>query len=314
MAFMLTTSTNVKGILAGSMNETIVYKNPSVTTTDLFMVKEDTVIDSNYKKEYKKTGEFVLLDSTKEDVHKDIVKVDESIKANSFNVKLNGRDDFGNEIKIYSAPHEKTELSTTYERPETLLITDMNIYNQKFFKVENDGYTFYVDMNTSKWEPYTKEEFKIIGNTDFAQVIPSVVNLTMDIAERTNLKYEDIYKITAGTGLEGIEHAVIKAEETYGVNSLFILSVAVQETGWGWSYLAQERNNLFGICAYDSNTDAATDFESKEQCVMEFADLIASEYFERGLTTPYLINTRYASDESWCTKVESNMSSMMAEI
>lgn len=38
----------------------------------------------------------------------------------------------------------------------------------------------------------------------------------------------------------------IEAEQTYGINAIFIAAIAAHESGWGRSYLALNKNNLFG--------------------------------------------------------------------
>ncbi|ELC8442150.1 glucosaminidase domain-containing protein [Clostridium perfringens] len=108
----------------------------------------------------------------------------------------------------------------------------------------------------------------------------------------------------------------IEAQDKYGVNALTMLGIAINESAWGTSYYARNKNNLFGIGAVDSNPDDAFYFESVEQCINEFAKYQMS----RGYADPYNwsyngaalgnkgfgANIQYASDPFWGEKAASN--------
>ena len=57
--------------------------------------------------------------------------------------------------------------------------------------------------------------------------------------------------------------------ETYGMNALLVYAIAILESGNGTSDFSRNRNNLFGIAAYDTNPNAAYSFPSVEQCIKE---------------------------------------------
>lgn len=52
-------------------------------------------------------------------------------------------------------------------------------------------------------------------------------------------------------------YSFIDAQNTYGVNALMMLSLAINESGFGKSQIAIEKNNLFGHAAYDHAPDAS---------------------------------------------------------
>lgn len=106
--------------------------------------------------------------------------------------------------------------------------------------------------------------------------------------------------------------ALLNNQNTYGINASLMLGVSINESAWGLSSYSQDRNNLFGIGAVDSNPDAALRFESVEKCFNYFAYntiscgyLNGSNYRYRG---PHLgdkrsgINVKYASDPYWGEK------------
>lgn len=113
--------------------------------------------------------------------------------------------------------------------------------------------------------------------------------------------------------LRGIGEALKDAEQTYGVNAILALGVAINESAWGMSPISQSKNNLFGLNAVDSNpTGAADTYTSPSASVTEFS----KNYISRGYADPadwrynggFLgnkklgANVRYASDPYWGEK------------
>jgi len=113
--------------------------------------------------------------------------------------------------------------------------------------------------------------------------------------------------------LRRIGSALKSSEENYGVNAVLTLGVAINESGWGMSTIAQSKNNLFGLNAIDSNPGQAADtYASPSASVIEFT----KNYISRGYADPadwryyggFLgnkkdgINVRYASDPFWGEK------------
>ena len=107
------------------------------------------------------------------------------------------------------------------------------------------------------------------------------------------------------TNLSGLGKAIKQAEEEFQVNGVFIVSVAIHESGFGTSKLAKNKNNLFGINAIDSDPyNNATTFESKEDCILYFGEMMRRKYFDNWKRTNLKsINERYASDPKWADNV-----------
>ncbi|WP_349404326.1 glucosaminidase domain-containing protein [Clostridium perfringens] len=117
--------------------------------------------------------------------------------------------------------------------------------------------------------------------------------------------------------LRGTGQAFIDAQDKYGANALLLLGLAANESAWGTSQIAQQKNNLFGINAIDSSPGAsANSFETVEGCINDFAKY----YISRGYSDPedwryfggYLgnkgsgANVKYASDPFWGEKAGQN--------
>lgn len=113
--------------------------------------------------------------------------------------------------------------------------------------------------------------------------------------------------------LRGLGSKLISVQNAYGVNAAMILSVAINESGWGISKIAQEKNNLFGLNAVDTSPgQSANTYNSPADCVEQFAKY----YMSKGYLDPqdwrYYggifgnkeigIGVKYASDPYWGEK------------
>ena len=103
-------------------------------------------------------------------------------------------------------------------------------------------------------------------------------------------------------------------QSLYGVNGALEYAMSIHEGGRGRSYISLTKNNLFGMKAYDDNTNAATAFSSVQSGVYTHA----KEYISWGYTDPLTdsryygahvgnkgsgMNVKYASDPYWGEKI-----------
>jgi len=104
----------------------------------------------------------------------------------------------------------------------------------------------------------------------------------------------------------------IDAQNTYGMNALIIYAMAGIESGFGTSYFAGDRYNLFGWAAYDSNPDAATSYASVADCVNQQMGLnLRKSYMNYNSDIFYGSSIgnersgfiRYASGPFWSTSI-----------
>lgn len=88
-----------------------------------------------------------------------------------------------------------------------------------------------------------------------------------------------------------------EAEETYGTNALLAFSTAVNESGWGTSYIAQTKNNLFGYGAADSCPyECAYSYASPRESIMHYASASSSSYEVLG--GKYYFGSHYGNKSS----------------
>lgn len=132
---------------------------------------------------------------------------------------------------------------------------------------------------------------------------PVAINLT-DITKPSNLTADQLNSIideqlsTIGesyTKFSGMGESLAKMEQETGVNALFCLSVGSLESGHGTSYAAENKNNLFGLIGNSGNLMS---FDSVDDCVMYWGELIRDNYMDNGRTTVSSIQSKYCPGSS----------------
>ncbi len=156
----------------------------------------------------------------------------------------------------------------------------------------------------------------------------------LSVRTRTNYNAADLNSYLEHLNLNGIEGDsnesalyktgahFITAQEEFGVNALLEFAWATHETGYGKSYLALEKNNLFGIGATDDDPEGKADeFSSILECIEYHAKTwISTGYSDPLRDSRYYgsvignkatgFNVRYATDPYWGEKMAGYMYSM----
>lgn len=143
----------------------------------------------------------------------------------------------------------------------------------------------------------------------------------LSFRSKSNYTADEINRyITAHTDsdskLRNLGAALKEAENTYGVNALLTLSVAINESGWGTSKIARNKNNLFGMGAIDSDPyNGAYSYPSTRESVLDFTRNFISNGYANPRDWRYWgsflgnknlgANVQYASDPFWGEKAAS---------
>lgn len=114
--------------------------------------------------------------------------------------------------------------------------------------------------------------------------------------------------------LYGEELSFIEYQGEYGVNAIMSLSLAKNESNMGRSKIAYNKNNLFGMAAYDSSTGSAFSFKTVREGIKYFNKTMISEGYldPKDKGNRYHgghvgnkgsgFNVKYASDPYWGEK------------
>ncbi|MEG0366086.1 MAG: glucosaminidase domain-containing protein [Coprobacillus sp.] len=183
-----------------------------------------------------------------------------------------------------------------------------------------DGHYFYTDYTTmisdyrSGLDYYGKSVNAYSPFYNYYQYL-SLRSTTQFAAADMNKIITDTKGADTASKLKDQGQALLNVQAKYGINSSLMFGVGINESGWGLSKYSQDRNNLFGIGAVDSNPDAALSFSSVEACFDYFAYKLISCGYLDGMSWKYRgphlgdkrsgINVKYASDPYWGEKAAS---------
>lgn len=198
-------------------------------------------------------------------------------------------------------------------------------------KVENDWvkvkYGNYVGWAKKEClsKETTKTELKDEDLKDKNEIL-SNVSENMELNKVSGLSIEQFKKVLTENSQdknnvfnENYEYFYY-AEKQYNVNGIFLAAVAIHESNWGTSKMAQNKKNLFGYGAYDSNpSDNAYVFNTYAEGIDLLARVFSKYYLNPKGTLIYNnekasgshyngatvsgVNKHYATDKNWSSAV-----------
>lgn len=152
------------------------------------------------------------------------------------------------------------------------------------------------------------------------------VNIDMELNKSSGLTLDDYKKIFKNLPndrydiFEDNAEAFYNADKNYKINGIFLSALAIHESNWGTSKIAQDKKNLFGYGSYDATPyESSFEFETYDEGIDLVARVLTKYYInpigtkiyggETAVATYYngstveAVNQRYASDEDWHQKV-----------
>ena len=141
--------------------------------------------------------------------------------------------------------------------------------------------------------------------------------LFKNLTEPTNYNADELNRVYSmmnirNSRLAGKGAIFKEAEKRYGVNALYLMAHSALESAWGRSQIANDKNNFFGIAAYDTSPyDSAKKFDDVDKGILGATNWIRENYIDRGRNhlgnKATGMNVRYASDPYWGEKIASIM-------
>lgn len=205
---------------------------------------------------------------------------------------------------------------------KSLDVTLLELSGEDWCKIEYDGLEGYVPANsltTSQVTPGIIEANRV-------QRIKMTLEEGIPLNQSTDLSLEDYKKILSGNSadrnhvIEENAEAFYNADKAYHMNGVFLAAMAIHESGWGMSTIANDKKNLFGYGAYDrSPYESSFSFETYAEGIDLVAKVLVKYYINEEGTPIYGeevakgsyyneptvagVNVRYASDGEWHHKI-----------
>lgn len=177
-----------------------------------------------------------------------------------------------------------------------------------------DGHYFYTDYATMLSDYQSNTRKNSVNPQDpyynYYQYLPMRTSTSYSSSTFNSMINS---KTSSSSKMYNTGSSFVTNQNTYGVNALLMSGIAANESAWGTSWIATNKNNLFGLNAVDSSpgTSAST-FASVAVCIKDFAN----GWMSRGYINPkdwryfggFLgnkasgLNVKYASDPFWGEK------------
>ena len=109
--------------------------------------------------------------------------------------------------------------------------------------------------------------------------------------------------------------AFMEAGKVTGLDPRYLVAHSAHETAWGTSNIVKDKNNFYGIGAFDDTPySSAHGYEGAKTGIIEGAKFIAKDYYSQGQTTlssmhrdPSGKGHNYATDPGWADKIANIM-------
>lgn len=281
-------------------------------------------VDNDYIEE-KILNEDVVVEPITE-----IIDVGTSEFLAEFNVHI------GDKMYVTETLSLKKEASETAENLCIILNTldvTLDELGEEWVKVTYENYEGYVPADKLTSEFVTPG----ISEKSRTQKLYSTLNANMDLTKPSGLTLEDYKKILSANPLDTYkiieENAenFYNAEQKYGINGVFLASIAIHESAWGTSQIAKDKKNLFGFGAFDrSPYESANTFEDYSEGIEIVAKFLVKNYLNKAGTQIYDdeiatgvyyneptiagVNTRYCTDKDWATKIFKYMDMLYSKL
>ena len=109
--------------------------------------------------------------------------------------------------------------------------------------------------------------------------------------------------------------AFMEAGKVSGLDPRYLVAHAAHESAWGTSNIVKDKNNFYGIGAFDATPySSAYGYDGAKAGIIEGSKFIAKDYYSQGQTTlssmhrdPSGKGHNYATDPGWADKIASTM-------
>lgn len=224
------------------------------------------------------------------------------------------------EVSLYDEPNDNAEEIATILK--SLDVTLEELESEDWCKVKYDdkeGYLQCKHMTSSKVTP---------GIVDANRIQKIKMNLSedMELNKSTGFTLDDYKKMLSGMSsdknkiIEENAETFYNIDKNYKINGVFVAAMAIHESAWGTSTIANNKKNLFGYGAYDSSPYTSSfSFDTYAEGIETVAKALVKYYINEEGTPIYDgetakgsyyngstaadINIKYASDSNWHSKV-----------
>lgn len=198
-------------------------------------------------------------------------------------------DPLKNVIEYYSetdnTPKYKIATIRQTEKNTKILTTVSNIPDEEVYNEPDPNYNSFIPYETA---PTFEDDGSIIFEG-------------LTLTELTDKLNRSLNGYLTNTG-----YFFARYTKTTGMDPYLSVAIVLHETGCKWtcSYLTTSCNNIGGLKGGVScNGGAYSKYETLDEGIQGYLDIIYNNYYLKGMTTPEAMATTYASSLTWAVKV-----------
>ena len=287
--------------------------------------KQEIIIKRIYEKGEIVTEEQVETKVTKAAVNK-IVEIGTGNKKSTYKVKIGDKVYITSDrAEIRIEPSEESLKIATLGKGTELTVIGIN---ENWYQVTGQARGYIKIENTTYINPNEKHEEENDNTTIINKNIEKL-SFDMTLNKPSGLSLEQFKKILTDDKdknkvMQNNAEYFYYIEEQYNINGIFVAAVAIHESNWGTSKISQNKYNLFGYGAYDSNPyNGAYEFSDYSESIDLIARVFVKYYLNPKGTAIYGgeqasgkyyngptlkgVNTKYATDKNWANAVYKHM-------
>ena len=236
-------------------------------------------------------------------------------------------------LSVMVEPSEQSQKIATLSQNDELKVLEIQ---GEWYRIRSGSTVGYVKKEATTYRNYAQEEAENNSsniNTSTSQKskseLLSTLSFGMALNKPSGLTLEQFKTILSDSKdknkiFEQNAEYFYYIEKEYNINGVFVAAVGIHESAWGTSKIAQEKYNLFGYGAYDSNPyNGAYTFSDYSECIDLLARVFVKYYLNPAGTSIYGgetasgkyyngptlsgINQKYATDKNWANSVYTTM-------
>jgi len=287
--------------------------------------KQNVITIKRYEDENLISEQIVAKNITKAEINK-VVEIGTGRGKNNYELKVGDI--------VYSTPSSLPIMSDQSNSSEKLYTiskgTEVNVLeifeNGWSYIIAEDRNGYVLSEGLSNINPLEIKNIETNGKELSKSELLAKLNENMDVGIPSGFSLEQFRKILQYN--EADKNNIFTdnadyfyyAEQEYGINGVFLASIAIHESGWGTSSIATNKKNLFGYMAYDSSPYmSSAEFSSYSEGIDLLARVLIKYYLNPAGSTIYAgnvaegkyyegttiksVNKHYATDSNWSKSV-----------
>ena len=187
-------------------------------------------------------------------------------------------------------------------------VNKSNIIEQKYLEKANDQTVVQKLEETKTDNNVIEEKVDAVLLSTEKEIVRDEVYDGMTIEELASKLDRSLNSTISGKGTLIATHSIELGLDPYLVTGIMLL-----ETGckWDCSYLVKQCNNVGGQKGSGCGSYAA--YPTLDEGIIGYIDNLYYNYYSKGLTTPELMNSKYAASNTWATKVNNYIEQIKAQ-